>query len=143
MIGKCKNCEKTYKYSPSQGRGIYCCNKCQQEDYYKQNISDWFSKKITGRQRDDRPCDWVRRYMLEESNHKCSMCGWGKPNPVNGLVYLEIDHIDGNRENGYRENLRVLCPNCHTLTDTYKTLNKNIGYHKKRRIVNESKPTDS
>ena len=75
--------------------------------------------------------------MLEESGHKCSECGWGKANPVNGITYLEIDHIDGSRENGYKENLRVLCPNCHTLTDTYKTLNKNVGYHKKRKQLNE------
>ena len=75
--------------------------------------------------------------MLEESGHKCSECCWGKSNPVNGITYLEIDHIDGSRENGYKENLRVLCPNCHTLTDTYKTLNKNVGYHKKRKQLNE------
>ena len=133
MIGTCSNCSITYKYSPSQGKGLYCSNKCQQEYLYKQNISNWLSKKITGKQRDGRPSDFVRRYLLEEVNYKCSMCGWGKANPVNEIIYLEIDHIDGSRENGYRENLQVLCPNCHTLTDTYKTLNKNSGYHKTRK----------
>ena len=54
-------------------------------------------------------------------------------NKTNGIIYLEIDHINGKRDNGYKENLRVLCPNCHTLTNTYKTLNKNIGYHKQRK----------
>ena len=137
MEKKCKNCKETFKFYPSQGKGIYCSNKCQQEDYYQQNITDWLSKKITGQVRDGRPSDYVRKYLLEEADHKCSQCGWGEPNPVNGIVYLEIDHIDGSRENGYRENLRVLCPNCHTLTDTYKTLNKKVGYHKKRRQLNE------
>jgi 5-methylcytosine-specific restriction endonuclease McrA len=133
MIGTCSNCFKTYKYSPSQGKGLYCSNKCQQEYLYKQNISNWLSKKITGKQKDGRPSDFVRRYLLEEANYQCSICGWGKPNPVNGIIYLEIDHINGSRENGYRENLQVLCPNCHTLTNTYKTLNKNVGYHKTRK----------
>lgn len=137
MIGTCSNCLKTYKYSPSQGKGLYCSNKCQQEYLYKQNISDWLSKKITGRKRDGRPSDFVRKYLLEETNYKCSLCGWGEANPINGIVYLEIDHIDGTRENSYRENLRVLCPNCHTLTDTYKTLNKKIRYHKQRKQLNE------
>jgi hypothetical protein len=138
MEGICKLCKEKFKYNPSQKGGFYCSNKCQQEYYYEQNITDWLSKKITGRVRDDRPSGFVRRFMLEETEYKCSECGWGKPNPLNGIVYLEIDHIDGNRENGYKENLRVLCPNCHTLTDTYKNLNKHIGHHKKRKqFINE------
>lgn len=100
---------------------------------YKENISNWLSKKITGKQQDGRPSDYVRKYLLDESNNQCSICGWGEPNPINGIVYLEIDHIDGKRDNGFIENLRVLCPNCHSLTPTYKTLNKNIGYHKKNK----------
>ena len=133
MIGTCKNCEALIKYNPSQKRGLYCTNKCQNEFYYKQNISNWLSKKISGGRTDGRPSDFVRKYLLEESDYKCSRCGWGEPNPVNGIIYLEIDHIDGTRENNYKENLRVLCPNCHTLTHTYKNLNKNIGYHKQNR----------
>jgi len=41
---------------------------------------------------------------------------------------LDLDHIDGNRENNLDENLRLLCPTCHAQTPTYK--GKNI---KKRR----------
>ena len=137
MISTCKNCKIEFKHNPSQG-GTYCSIKCQHEYQYNQNITDWLSKNITGRQRDDRPSDFVRKYLMEECNYSCTKCGWNKPNPVNGIVYLEIDHIDGNRKNGYRENLQVLCPNCHTLTDTYKTLNKHVGYHKNRKILKES-----
>ena len=132
MISTCKNCCSEYKYNPSQGYGYYCSNKCQSEYEYKKNISDWLSKKITGKKSDDRPSKFVRKYMLEECNYKCSMCGWGEPNPVNGNVYLEIDHINGDRINNYKENLQVLCPNCHSLTPTYKNLNRNPGFHKDR-----------
>lgn len=38
-----------------------------------------------------------------------------------------MDHIDGNTENNVKENLRLLCCNCHALTSTYK--GKNIGKH--------------
>lgn len=133
MIGTCRNCSNTFKFSPSQKTGTYCSNKCQQEFQYKQNITDWLSKKITGMTKDGRPSKFVRRYMLEETNYKCSQCGWGIVNTHNGILYLEIDHIDGKRDNNYKENLRVLCPNCHSLTDTYKTLNKNVGYHKQNK----------
>lgn len=49
--------------------------------------------------------------------HKCESCGsdqWmGLPIP------LELDHIDGNHFNNCLDNLRILCPNCHALTDTH------------------------
>lgn len=139
MINICKNCGKeTSKFKSSNHPRIYCSIRCQHDFQYRQNIKDWLSKKITGKKRDGRPSDFVRKYMLKEANNKCSQCGWGQPNPFNGIVYLEIDHIDGTRENGYRDNLRVLCPNCHTLTDTYKTLNKNVGYHKSRKLSQQS-----
>lgn len=137
MKGNCKYCGKEINYPPSQGKGFYCSTRCQHDFQYENSVSDWLAKKITGRKKDGRPCSFVRRYLLNKCNYKCSRCGWGEPNPINGIIYLEIDHIDGSRENGYEENLRVLCPNCHTLTETYKTLNKNIGYHKERRLASQ------
>lgn len=56
----------------------------------------------------------------------CSICGidsWNeKP------LSLQLDHIDGDRLNNFIENLRLLCPNCHSQTDTY--CGKNIGKNK-------------
>lgn len=54
--------------------------------------------------------------------HKCNNCNltdWlGKPIP------LELEHIDGNSSNNKLENLELLCPNCHSFTDTYRGKNK-------------------
>jgi hypothetical protein len=54
--------------------------------------------------------------------HKCECCGiteWqGKPTPI------ELDHINGNNRDNRLENLRLLCPNCHAQTSTYRGRNK-------------------
>lgn len=59
----------------------------------------------------------IRRYFLELVPYKCLICGlseWlGKP------LVLQVDHIDGDDRNNTLENLRLLCPNCHTQTDTW------------------------
>jgi 5-methylcytosine-specific restriction endonuclease McrA len=61
-----------------------------------------------------------RRVMIEQ-DRKCLICNineWlGKP------ITLELDHIDGNNKNNSRENLRYLCPNCHSQTETWRGRN--------------------
>ena len=63
-----------------------------------------------------------RDRILLEQNGCCDMCGitteWhGKK------LKFDLDHIDGDRRNDSRSNLRLICPNCHSTTDTYKVGN--------------------
>lgn len=53
----------------------------------------------------------------------CEQCGWCKTSP-DGRLPLELDHINGDRKDNRIENLRILCPNCHSLTHTYRGRNK-------------------
>jgi len=53
---------------------------------------------------------------------ECSECKntqWNKKE-----IPLELDHIDGNSSNHLLDNLRLLCPNCHAQTETYRGKNK-------------------
>lgn len=67
--------------------------------------------------------------LLKECNYMCQ-CGFNKVRPSNGRHILELDHIDGNHQNMSRENLRILCPNCHALTHNFR----NNGRKKSTRI---------
>ena len=70
---------------------------------------------------------FLRRYIHEKFENKCSLCGWGEAHTITKKVMVEIEHIDGNAENNTEENLTLLCPNCHSLTPFYKNLNKGNG----------------
>ncbi|MBU1082970.1 HNH endonuclease [Patescibacteria group bacterium] len=50
----------------------------------------------------------------------CELCGWAQYS-VTGHLPLELDHINGDRHDNRIENLRILCPNCHSLTETYRS----------------------
>ncbi len=74
----------------------------------------------------------VRKFLIELRGSKCENCGWSELNPASNTVPIEMDHIDGDSENNSIDNLRLLCPNCHSLTPTYKNLNRGKGRQKRR-----------
>lgn len=73
----------------------------------------------------------VKNRLMSNPNyvHRCELCTikeWYDPfenkiKPVN----LELDHINGNERDNRKENLRLICSNCHSFTPTYKGRNIN------------------
>lgn len=69
----------------------------------------------------------LRKRLISESifEEKCSNCK--KSKWMNKKIPLELDHINGINTDNRISNLRLLCPNCHALTDTYRGKNIKTG----------------
>lgn len=125
---ECKNCT-----SEIENRSLYCSNKCQSEFQKKEFIRRWKSGEINGHNKGKNKAISmiIKNYLLEKADRKCEECGWNKVNRFTKKSPLEIHHIDGDSLNNMEENLKVLCPNCHSLTPNYKNANK-ISSRKRR-----------
>jgi len=124
----CKNCGAE-KILGKNTAGMYCDNKCQHDYQHKQRIIEWKETGKIGK-------NPLKRYLAEkkEGCYECSITEWnGKP------IVLELEHINGNSDDNSEENVSLLCPNCHSQTDTYKGKNVGKGRHYRRQRYAEGK----
>jgi len=105
----------------------YCSIKCGKCYQHEQFIKRWKRGKEKGMKGKYAISNHIRRYLIETRGEKCENCGWNKRNLTTLKVPLDVEHKDGNYKNNKEKNLRLLCPNCHSLTPTYKGLNMGSG----------------
>ncbi len=118
---ECPGCLRPFL--PKTSTQTYCKAKCVAALKSREKLKRWLDGEHNVAQSiDGSILDWARRHLMEEVQFGCSICRWSEVS-ANGTIPLEIDHIDGNWKNSARDNLRVLCPNCHALTANYKVYN--------------------
>lgn len=128
---KCLNCGKeTFRANYK-----YCSNACQIEYQYQSYIQKWKAGEISGLQGLGIVSAHIKRYLRRKFGDSCCLCGWAKINSKTKQIPLVADHIDGNWRNNIESNLRLLCPNCDSLTLTYAGLNRGNG--RKNRVLSK------
>jgi len=100
----------------------FCGHRCS-SDYRKEKKF----KHYMANQKEyciDRGMSFVKPWILKEQSECCNICGM--KNEWNGKeLKFVLDHVDGRASNNMRDNLRLLCHNCDSQLDTYKSKNKN------------------
>ena len=98
----------------------YCDNTCQQQYIFEtETLPKFFKGEISTRRTLIRCLTHLHGYRCVE----CDNDGIHKQKPL----VLQLDHIDGDAGNDIPDNLRLLCPNCHSQTDTFVAKNKGNG----------------
>lgn len=129
-LSSCLFCDKKF-YAHYSSFGKYCSLNCQHKYQTKLEIERWLRGEINPINTNGLLRPWARKYLFGKFGNKCCLCGWGEINKTTSKIPLEVDHIDGNFRNNEINNLRLLCPNCHSLTSNYKNLNKGKGRNKR------------
>lgn len=98
-----------------------CDIKVVMQERSKKNKQKKLSK-IASAHFDELSMPEKRRRIDLERGGKCLLCDGGKV-WMGRILTLELDHVDGDRLNNTRENLRLICPNCHSTTPTFRRRN--------------------
>ena len=99
-----------------------CSTKCGGVYRHNQKVNDWLEHPDKYDRSDRYP--FIKEYLMSIHDNKCEICGWSVTNQYTGVIPLQIHHINGDSTDNRIENLQLLCPNCHTLTENYGSRNK-------------------
>ena len=115
---KCLWCGKDNEVTTKKVN-LFCNNKCQAEHQFVETLKKFEQGLLT-------TARTIYRCLVYLRGNKCDLCGnEGKHNGKE--LKLQVDHTDGNAGNNSPTNVRLLCPNCHSQTETFVARNKGKG----------------
>jgi hypothetical protein len=127
---KCVHCGDNF-FSTNQNTK-YCtlqCNAdCRKQKRYEEYLNN--QEKYLG----IKSMKFIKQHILKEQNNCCAICGIKNVWNEKSIIFV-LDHINGDASNNMRNNLRLVCPNCDSQLDTYKSKNKNSA-RKERYLLN-------
>jgi HNH endonuclease len=121
----CLNCNRECIFDSHHKANKYCSFTCQQRYQTNKRIKQWLEE---GKDWSLGIPAWIKApygYLSQTKGYTCEVCGISEYNGKS--LVLECDHVDGNHKNNSPDNLRLICPNCHSQTSTYKNRNKGNG----------------
>lgn len=121
---QCKECGKECRWGGSK-LNKFCGFTCQQL---------WTWKNVTKPRVERGECTHnsgivLKKYLIETRGETCEECGITS-NWNNKPLVLQLDHIDGDSDNNFPKNLRLLCPNCHSQSENFGSKGKGSRYKK-------------
>lgn len=115
-IFKCLYCKKEF-FEKFSSANKFCNSKCC--GLYRKELNTT-EKVLLGKSNNNKK---IREYLLKTRGQNCEVCLC--PSAHNGKpLVLQVHHKDGNSDNNKLKNIQLLCPNCHSQTDTFCTRNK-------------------
>lgn len=125
-ITYCKFCGQQ---TPKDNK-VFCSPICRQSFHDKRHEQELANGTIDHRQ--------LKKLLIKKFGDKCMSpnCVWDYSKIH---VPTEIEHIDGNSQNNTSNNCILLCPNCHSLTPTFRNKNKGNGRFKRRQRYQDGK----
>lgn len=103
-------------YKPNKGgKGLKKSKKIGEDNFSIENILNGSHPQYQSHKLRIR---LIREGYKEEKCENCEIKEWN-----NKRLPFELDHIDGNKHNHLLVNLRILCPNCHSQTKTFRSKN--------------------
>ena len=113
----CKTCGAESKVS-HQKMNVYCSIACSTKGKLLESIER--AKEGLVRERST-----LRKVLAELNGYHCVVCNISEHNGQS--ITLQVDHTNGNAGDNSLNNLRLICPNCHSQSDTFSGRNKGSG----------------
>lgn len=129
IIKKCPACQTDFA-----GETEYCSRDCwknnarqQKQKRREEYIGRWMLGLENGfyDTASFKVSDYIRVHLFEANKFSCCLCKWSRVNPFTKKIPLQIHHKDGNAKNCSKDNLELLCPSCHSLTENFGSRNEN------------------